>query len=346
MSLTEYAKELEAFLVKQKALLEQDKQRLRALVSSDLQKPEDERKPESIEQHESPKENVEPDVVTDKLSKEMANLGISIKRAPEPTVIDLMERVNSKTVAKRDRTRTELANIDSQQAAKRPPSPHLVMAPVPKPAANASPTQQMSPQQDAMEQWVSDTFFSYFPSFNKKQKDQKVVLSRARQEEYQEYLKNVNFVANVIPEVASKHQQYIKKYGTGKAAKGAAAATGEGSKEHGAGTSNPPPGPSAGMGNSPAQPQVRFGKSLVAEGNATFRKGSPREKLIEDLAHTDLPTILNTDTIDRRNRMLAEEESRRKMDYQRDLIKQIEEKRKEVERMREKEKLEEEMLTR
>lgn len=34
------------------------------------------------------------------------------------------------------------------------------------------------------------------------------------------------------------------------------------------------------------------------------------------------------------------------MEYQRELIKQIEEKRKEVERMREKEKLEEEMLTR
>ncbi|XP_058065942.1 uncharacterized protein LOC131215567 [Anopheles bellator] len=227
----------------------------------------------------------------------------------------------------------------------RPPSPHLVKTPAPKPAGDASPTQQMSPQQDAMEQWVSDTFFSYFPSFNKKQKDQKVVLSRARQEEYQEYLKNVNFIANVIPEVATKHQQYIKKYGTGKTGKGAAATTGEGSKEKGAGTSSPPPAANVGMGNSPAQPQVRFGKSLVAEGNANFRKGSPREKLIEDLAHIDLPTILNTDTIDRRNRMLAEEESRRKMDYQRDLIKQIEEKRKEVERMREKEKLEEEMLT-
>ncbi|ETN64095.1 hypothetical protein AND_004171 [Anopheles darlingi] len=169
-----------------------------------------------------------------------------------------------------------------------------------------------------MEQWVSDTFFSYFPSFNKKQKEQKGALSRKRQEEYQEYLKN-------IPEVTTKHQEYIKKYG-----KGTKGTPGEGEKT---GNDKSPQTPKAGggggggggMGNTGTaqQPQVRFGKSLVAEGNTSFRK----------------------DTIDRRNRMLAEEESRRKMEYQRELIKQIEEKRKEVERMREKEKLEEEMLT-
>ncbi|KFB48588.1 AGAP007083-PA-like protein [Anopheles sinensis] len=144
-----------------------------------------------------------------------------------------------------------------------------------------------------------------------------------------------------IPEVTTKHQQYMQKYGTGKPAGKASS-----SNEKATGTTSPPPvvgggGTAAG----PGQPQVRFGKSLVAEANTNFRKGSPREKLIQDLAHTDLPTILNTDTIDRRNRMLAEEESRRKMDYQKELIKQIEEKRKEVERLREKEKLEEEMLT-
>uniref|UniRef100_A0A182JQ11 Uncharacterized protein n=1 Tax=Anopheles christyi TaxID=43041 RepID=A0A182JQ11_9DIPT len=56
---------------------------------------------------------------------------------------------------------------------------------------------------DEMEQWVSDTFFSYFPSFNKKQKEKKTDLSRTRQQEYQEYLKN-------IPEVTTKHQQYMQ----------------------------------------------------------------------------------------------------------------------------------------
>lgn len=49
-----------------------------------------------------------------------------------------------------------------------------------------------------MEQWVSDTFYSYFPSFNKNQNEKKSMLSRARQADYQEYLKNVNHIANVV----------------------------------------------------------------------------------------------------------------------------------------------------
>lgn len=103
--------------------------------------------------------------------------------------------------------------------------------------------------------------------------------------------------------MTTKHQEYIKKYGKGNP-KGT---PGEGEKT---GNDKSPKTPTAGdgMGNTGTgqQPQVRFGKSLVAEGNTSFRKGSPREQLIHDLAHTDLPTILNTDTIDRRNRMLAE----------------------------------------
>lgn len=49
-----------------------------------------------------------------------------------------------------------------------------------------------------MEQWVSDTFYSYFPSLNKNQNEKKSMLSRARQADYQEYLKNVNQIANAV----------------------------------------------------------------------------------------------------------------------------------------------------
>lgn len=56
----------------------------------------------------------------------------------------------------------------------------------------------LSHSQDEMEKWVSDTFYSYFPSFNKSENDKKSMLSRARQAEYQEYLKNVNHLANVV----------------------------------------------------------------------------------------------------------------------------------------------------
>ncbi|XP_053686955.1 uncharacterized protein LOC128736495 [Sabethes cyaneus] len=206
-------------------------------------------------------------------------------------------------------------------------------------------------QQDEMEQWVSDSFYSYFPSFNKKQNEKKSMLSRARQADYQEYLKNVNHIADVIPQVMSKHQQYVEKYGHQAV---------QSPNEKGTNTSSPNQQGNHNNSNistgksylsppsnfSPSQiPTIR--KTLASDQSAGtyMRKGSPREKLISDLTHTDLSTILNTDTIDRRNRMLAEEESRRKLEYQKELIKQIEEKRKEVERLREKEKLEEEMLT-
>lgn len=193
-------------------------------------------------------------------------------------------------------------------------------------------------QQDEMEKWVSDTFYSYFPSFNKTENDKKSMLSRARQADYQEYLKN-------IPQVTTKHQQYMEKYGD----QAVQTATEKGTNT---GTNAPAPATKNYLSptvqtNSPSQiPTIR--KTLASDtGTGSYmRKGSPREKHMQDLVHTDLSAILNTDTVDRRNRMLAEEESRRKLEYQKELIKQIEEKRKEVERLREKEKLEEEMLTR
>ncbi|XP_062542120.1 uncharacterized protein LOC134210116 isoform X2 [Armigeres subalbatus] len=194
-------------------------------------------------------------------------------------------------------------------------------------------------QQDEMEKWVSDTFYSYFPSFNKIENDKKSMLSRARQADYQEYLKN-------IPQVTTKHQQYMEKYGD-------QAAQTQTATEKGTNTGINPPAPATkhylsptAQTSSPSQiPTIR--KTLASDTGAGsyVRKGSPREKHMQDLVHTDLSAILNTDTVDRRNRMLAEEESRRKLEYQKELIKQIEEKRKEVERLREKEKLEEEMLT-
>ncbi|XP_052893182.1 uncharacterized protein LOC128300958 isoform X2 [Anopheles moucheti] len=326
MSYTEYSKELEAFISKQKRLLEVDKKRIKCVPQ---QGPNQQQR--STTPPEEPSNVAAKEVLTsqsiasnDKHSKEKVNSQISRK-----TNIVKEEGTGSRVrTGCRDQAVTassiDSTNIDAPQDV----VANLLSSSIegPSTVSSAHRSKQLSPQQDEMEQWVSDTFFSYFPSFNKKQKEQKTVLSRTRQQEYQEYLKN-------IPEVTTKHQQYMQKYGTGKPP-GTEATT----NEKGTGTTSPPP---AGA----SQPQVRFGKSLVAEANTNFRKGSPREKLIQDLAHTDLPTILNTDTIDRRNRMLADEESRRKMEYQKELIKQIEEKRKEVERLREKEKLEEEMLT-
>ncbi|XP_050073839.1 uncharacterized protein LOC126561622 [Anopheles maculipalpis] len=327
MSYTEYSKVLEAFIAKQKRLLELDKERVSSAP------PEVPKKQQNSTPPGEPRKIDSGSVITGdripsnpsnaKLSKEKVNSQISRKT----NIVQEEENTGVRVKTFRELTGAagggsiDSINIDPRQDVVDNLSSASEEGPSTVPSASGA--KQMSPQQDEMEQWVSDTFFSYFPSFNKKQKEQKTVLSRTRQQEYQEYLKN-------IPEVTTKHQQYMQKYGTGKPSGT------ETTNEKG---TSPPPPPAAG------QPQVRFGKSLVAEANVNFRKGSPREKLIQDLAHTDLPTILNTDTIDRRNRMLADEESRRKMEYQKELIKQIEEKRKEVERLREKEKLEEEMLT-
>uniref|UniRef100_A0A182Q8M0 Uncharacterized protein n=1 Tax=Anopheles farauti TaxID=69004 RepID=A0A182Q8M0_9DIPT len=334
MSHTEYSKELEAFIAKQKRLLELDKARLVNPPSQDPRKGEASPPVESTKDDSTKvrRSSCSIDTPSAKYSKEMTNTHIS-KRTN--TAKEEAAKTRPETLRKQPAPPTpawnaiDSTNIDPPQNVVDKPSPSAIGSP--SATTSSHQAKQMSPQQDEMEQWVSDTFFSYFPSFNKKQKEQKSTLSRTRQQEYQEYLKN-------IPEVTTKHQQYMQKYGTGKSP-GA-----ETANEKGTGTTSPPP-PGAGANGAAGQPQVRFGKSLVAEANSNYRKGSPREKLIQDLAHTDLPTILNTDTIDRRNRMLADEESRRKMEYQKELIKQIEEKRKEVERLREKEKLEEEMLT-
>lgn len=58
---------------------------------------------------------------------------------------------------------------------------------------------------------------------------------------------------------------------------------------------------------SPSQiPTIKKTLASDAGTGSYVRKGSPREKHMEDLVHTDLSAILNTDTVDRRNRMLAE----------------------------------------
>ncbi|XP_058125757.1 uncharacterized protein LOC131282621 [Anopheles ziemanni] len=310
----DYANELEAFIAEQKRLIELDKQRIQPIHLEDTSKRHDGPAPAAaaLAQDEPvSRKTGDSFTSTDKLSKEMVNSEISKKTSSgKPTNKNPAEKVSSAVAASiPDQRIIDLANMDKSHEGDKL-SPRTSIEGPSNTSSSPSCAKRVSPQQDEMEQWVSDTFFSYFPSFNKKQTEEKTVLSRTRQQEYQEYLKN-------IPEVTTKHQQYMQKYGTGKPAGKASS-----SNEKATGTTSPPPAVGGG-GASPGQPQVRFGKSLVAEANTNFRK----------------------DTIDRRNRMLAEEESRRKMDYQKELIKQIEEKRKEVERLREKEKLEEQMLT-
>lgn len=138
----------------------------------------------------------------------------------------------------------------------------------------------------------------------------------------EELLTNTNSFLSQIPQVTTKHQQYMEKFGhqavqtvnevstntnnNGSNLKSTSAAKNYLSPSTGA-TPNVSFSPHLVTTSSPSPAtQNPIRKAVASEPSAYMRKGSPREKLIEDLTHTDLSTILTTDTIDRRNRMLAE----------------------------------------
>lgn len=69
--------------------------------------------------------------------------------------------------------------------------------------------------------------------------------------------------------------------------------------------------------------------------------------MLSDLKHSDLSNNFhNPDAIQERNQKIAVERTRRKIELQQELIKQIEEKKLEIEKIRAKEKEEDEILQR
>jgi GTPase Era involved in 16S rRNA processing len=175
-----------------------------------------------------------------------------------------------------------------------------------------------------MEQWVTDTFFLNFPSLNKKAEDKKNELRDRQARDYQEYLSN-------LPAFSSKRKFEPKLYHADEVHTNSSGA--EIYVHDDSATNNV---------NSPL-----FKRAVDVNLNQPeIRKDSPRHRQLENLKHVDLPAILHSNKVDKVNRQHVQEEAQKKMDYQQDLIKQIEEKRREVESLREKEKREEEMLTR
>ncbi|XP_037925076.1 uncharacterized protein LOC119660525 isoform X3 [Hermetia illucens] len=164
-----------------------------------------------------------------------------------------------------------------------------------------------------MGEWISDTFYSYFPSFNiLDQKRQN--LAKDRQREYQEYLKRIsesekpkrNPVKN--NQVAPSPEPYETTYHQEKV------------------EDKPPENSDTNIEDDPDKPE------------------STKRKLLQDLRHTSLNTLVNGDGISDRNKESAEKERKKKIEYQKQLLRQIEEKRKEVEELKRREKLEEELL--
>ncbi|XP_001357326.3 uncharacterized protein [Drosophila pseudoobscura] len=193
---------------------------------------------------------------------------------------------------------------------------------------------------DDMEQWVTDTFYSYFPGFNNENQKRQTYLRERQRENQQNFLKH-----QMLHPPVTKHQRpgQVRK------------------------PSQPPPPPAPAPAPALASTLARSSQSststsnhsttdktdleLIVNSNPNYvppkvRSTSTRNKLLQDLGHVELSNIVTGDGIMERNLRSAELETARKKDYQRDLMLQIEEKRRSIELLREKERRQEEALTR
>ncbi|KAH8404820.1 hypothetical protein KR222_004536 [Zaprionus bogoriensis] len=191
-------------------------------------------------------------------------------------------------------------------------------------------------QADDMEQWVTDTFYSYFPGFNNENQKRQNYLRERQRENQQNFLKH-----QMLHPPAAKHRRQLK-------------------------VSQPATTPTT---SKPSQEELQTARSnqsststsnsrtdktdieLIVNSNPNYiapktRPGTTRHQLLQDLGHVELANIVTGDGIMERNLRSSELETARKKDYQRDLMLQIEEKRRSIEVLREKERRQEEALTR
>ncbi|KAL7740440.1 hypothetical protein ACLKA6_013233 [Drosophila palustris] len=181
---------------------------------------------------------------------------------------------------------------------------------------------------DDMEQWVTDTFYSYFPGFNNENQKRQNYLRERQRENQQNFLKH-----QMLHPPATKQRRQVK-------------------------LSQPPPEElqtaRSTQSTSTSTSNSRTDKTdleLIVNSNPNYvppktRPGTTRQQLLQDLGHVELSNIVTGDGIMERNMRSAELETARKKDYQRDLMQQIEEKRRSIEILREKERRQEEALTR
>ncbi|KAH8412620.1 hypothetical protein KR009_003677 [Drosophila setifemur] len=185
-------------------------------------------------------------------------------------------------------------------------------------------------RKDDMEQWVTDTFYSYFPGFNNENQKRQNYLRERQRENQQNFLKH-----QMLHPPVTKHKRPGQ---VRKPSQPAPAPTGNRSSHSSTSTSN-------------HSTTDKTDLELIVNSNPNYvppkiRTGTTRQKLLQDLGHVELSNIVTGDGIMERNLRSAELETARKKDYQRDLMQQIEEKRRSIEILREKERHQEEALTR
>ncbi|KAH8329128.1 hypothetical protein KR074_004312 [Drosophila pseudoananassae] len=186
-------------------------------------------------------------------------------------------------------------------------------------------------RKDDMEQWVTDTFYSYFPGFNNENQKRQNYLRERQRENQQNFLKH-----QMLHPPVTKHQR-----------------PGQVRKPSQLAAAGPVEKRSSQSSTSPSNHSTtdKTDLELIVNSNPNYvppkiRPGTTRHKLLQDLGHVELSNIVTGDGIMERNLRSAELETARKKDYQRDLMQQIEEKRRSIELLREKERRHEEALTR
>uniref|UniRef100_A0A1A9VZS2 Uncharacterized protein n=1 Tax=Glossina brevipalpis TaxID=37001 RepID=A0A1A9VZS2_9MUSC len=185
--------------------------------------------------------------------------------------------------------------------------------------------------QDDMEQWVSDTFFSYFPGFSN------------------EYQKRQNYLQQQQHENHEKLKKYQKlnaesRTGTKLKLRSKNAAT----SGLDLNVYNDRSISSTYSPNGIALQRSEKTEQEISNGNLVA-KNSSRYKLLQDLRHTDLANIISdgkSDATKRNHYQDIESVSARKKEYQLELLHQIEEKRRNIQLLKEKERQQEEALTR
>ncbi|XP_030377861.1 uncharacterized protein LOC115626608 [Scaptodrosophila lebanonensis] len=195
---------------------------------------------------------------------------------------------------------------------------------------------------DDMEQWVTDTFYSYFPGFNNENQKRQNYLRERQRENQQNFLrhqmlnappdKNASKRPSNKPVKATLQQQITSRSGNSS-------------------TST--------TTNTTHSTTDKTDLELIVNSNPNYvppkttttyqqnrnRPGTTRQKLLQDLGHVELSNIVTGDGVMERNLRSAELETARKKDYQRDLMQQIEEKQRAVEILREDERRLDEALT-
>uniref|UniRef100_A0A336MEB1 CSON000308 protein n=1 Tax=Culicoides sonorensis TaxID=179676 RepID=A0A336MEB1_CULSO len=161
-----------------------------------------------------------------------------------------------------------------------------------------------------IDQWVTDAFYSYFPSLNESRREKKQKLARDRQQDYNNFVKQIPVPVPKREQLRQKREQYLNQV---KRSELTSASSNDGSS------------------------------SPVSSG---ARPGTPKHRLLQDLQHIGLPAMLQTDVVEQREKKSAEEEAEKRAIYQKELLRQIEEKKRNLEKLRKQQEEEEYRVTR